>query len=518
MKHLILTVILLTFALATRAQDFIDNALLFSRTGVGGSARVQGIGGTQVSLGGDYSSAYANPAGLGMFNRSEFTFTPGMRFANSSSDYFGTSTKDSKNNFFIPGASLVLYTPSQKEEGFLGGSFAVTLNRINDFNQNYSFSGVNENSSIVHSFLDDANGVYFDNEIYDPEYLGYGDGFYTLTGLAFNNYLIDTLRDDLGGLYYDSPITVYWDENGEIASVRQTEISERKGAQNQWSIAYGANFSDKFFVGASIGITSLNYKLRQIYRETDFIYSSEAVPLNWPPLNSLEIEENYNIEGTGVNFNLGFIMRPSDNIQLGASFSTPTIYALTDSYQASMTTLWNNFDYYGDGTLTLRERNQMFDEPVVSEYSFRTPLKFSGGFTYIRKSGFISADIEFLNYRNARYKSDDIDFSTDNDFIKSEYKSVVNYRLGGEYRLNEWRFRGGAGFMSDPYQRGEFSQQQSNFSAGVGYRKKTFYVDLALVYSTVKGSRIPYFATQFSPHAEQKFTSTTAMVTVGFPF
>ena len=54
------------------AQSYAESALLFSRTNPGGSARIQALGGTQVSLGGDYSSAFSNPAGLGMYNKSEF--------------------------------------------------------------------------------------------------------------------------------------------------------------------------------------------------------------------------------------------------------------------------------------------------------------------------------------------------------------------------------------------------------------------------------------------------------------
>jgi hypothetical protein len=68
------------------AQGFVENALLFSRTKPGGSARIQAMGGAQVALGGDYSSALSNPAGLGMYNRSEVTFSPALNFYNSDSE------------------------------------------------------------------------------------------------------------------------------------------------------------------------------------------------------------------------------------------------------------------------------------------------------------------------------------------------------------------------------------------------------------------------------------------------
>ena len=517
MKKFILAVLLLTCAIQTQAQDFIDNALLFSRTLPGGSARMQGIGGAQVSLGGDYSSAFSNPAGLGMYNKSEFAFSTGLRFANSSSSYFGTSSDDKRNSFNIPGLSFAFHLPSPNDEGFLGGTFAVTLNRINDFNQNYSFSGINNKNSIIHSFVEDANGVYYNGEILDPGYLGYPeDGFYTLTGLAFNNFLIDTLRDVDGNLYYDSPLTVFWDESGENGSVRQTEISERKGAQNQWSIAYGANFSDKFFVGASIGITSLRFKLKQIYREESYQLNNPN-DAGYDPLKSFEIEETYDIEGNGFNFNVGMIYRPIDRIQLGASFSTPTAYSITDTYSASIRSSWNNFDYYSDGSQVLNDVDERFDVPFISEYDLRTPMRLNTGVTYITKKGFISTDLEFINYSKGKYDAEDESYSFENDEIKASYKSVINYRVGGEYRLGEWRFRGGVNLMADPNKNGRVNQRQNIFSVGAGYHTADFFIDLAILHSQTKGTRIPYFADAFTPVANQTFRATSAIITVGFP-
>ena len=42
----------------------------------GGTARIRAMGGAATSLGGDLSSAYLNPAGLGFYNRSDFSITP----------------------------------------------------------------------------------------------------------------------------------------------------------------------------------------------------------------------------------------------------------------------------------------------------------------------------------------------------------------------------------------------------------------------------------------------------------
>ena len=89
MKKFVFMAILMSLGSIGYAQDFIDNALMFSRNRPSGSARIQALGGTQVSLGGDYSSALSNPAGLAMYNRSEFTFSPGVTTNNFSSTYLG---------------------------------------------------------------------------------------------------------------------------------------------------------------------------------------------------------------------------------------------------------------------------------------------------------------------------------------------------------------------------------------------------------------------------------------------
>ena len=75
------------------AQSYVESALLFSRTRPGGSARIQGMGGSQIALGGDYSVGLSNPAGLGMYNRSEVTFTPGYSTYNTEADYLGNISK-----------------------------------------------------------------------------------------------------------------------------------------------------------------------------------------------------------------------------------------------------------------------------------------------------------------------------------------------------------------------------------------------------------------------------------------
>jgi hypothetical protein len=482
----------------------LDNALLFSRTKAAGSARIQALGGAQTAIGGDYSSALSNPAGLGMFNRSEVTLSLANTGYSSDIGYLGTKSGDSFSKFNVPGLSLVLHYPNEgKESGFLGGSFAVSLSRINDINQEYSYRGANSESSIIDYFIEDANFRAPD----DPrELLVDGREFYSLTALAYNTYLLDAFEDN-GQFRYGSLLSKDPDNPDETRTIDQQETIQRKGAQYQWSIAYGANFSDKVFVGATLGITTLRYKLAQSYEESNFIYSS-----GYDTLNSFRMEERLDIQGTGANFTVGIIYRPVDFLQLGASFVTPTFYQITDNYDASMEADWK---YDPDAF-------ERFDQPLLSEYNFTTPLRFNVGATFLSRYGFITADAELVNYGRSKYRSDisGISYDVDNADIKSTFGSVVNYRVGAEFRYNIYRVRAGYNLMADPYLNNQgVDRKIQSISGGVGVRLKTFYTDLAVISSKTNGRRTPYTAPDLPvPLALQKFKNTNIVLTVGVTF
>ncbi|MDZ7649423.1 MAG: hypothetical protein U5K54_20980 [Cytophagales bacterium] len=69
-----------------------------------------------------YSSAYSNPAGLGMFNRSEFAFSFGYNAARSQASYLDNTTSETKNNFHIPGFGLVLHKDLANKKILMAGS------------------------------------------------------------------------------------------------------------------------------------------------------------------------------------------------------------------------------------------------------------------------------------------------------------------------------------------------------------------------------------------------------------
>ena len=124
------------------------DVLKFSHTFQGGSARVLGIGGASVSLGGDVSSISQNPAGLGFVNRKLISLGYGILGNKSSSSYFGQMMSVENNANDIENISLVL--PIKKKDNYLSSgivkcpdcaklNFGISYSRLKDFSDKKLF-------------------------------------------------------------------------------------------------------------------------------------------------------------------------------------------------------------------------------------------------------------------------------------------------------------------------------------------------------------------------------------------
>lgn len=495
-------IILLNFA-AVRAQDYAESALLFSRTQPAGSARILGLGGSQTALGGDYSSALSNPAGLGMFNRSEFTFSLGLADHQSSANYLGTHTDDNRSVFNIPGISYVWNIPKHNDASFYGGSLGISFSRTNDFNRSTFYHGNNENNSIIDYFIDQATGETTD-QFFEEEF----PNFNTPTALAYFNYLI-------GPTSILNPPGAEDEYFTDATYPFQEEQIVVKGASNQWSISYGGNVKDMFFFGGGIGITSFRYKSQKIFSEAFDSDTLEATQLN----------ENLNIHGSGFNATFGAIVRPVPFFQFGISYTTPTFYGLQETYDASMWSRWNNFDYYGDGETILGDNSSDPEETeiIASEYNFTAPSRLRGGVAFISEYGFLTADVEMMNPSKAKYRSKDdvLSFTNDNENIQEIYQPVINYRIGAEFRQNIFRIRAGYGVQGNTFSDNvDTDNTITSISGGLGIRMKTFYVDLAVVSSNGKAYQYqPYtFSDGSGPAVDLKERTLNGLITVGFTF
>ena len=85
MKQRIFFLVLIVITFSTQAQNEID-AFRYSSQNMFGTARSTAFSGALGSLGGDFSCISNNPAGLGMYQFTEITFSPSFNL-NSTSSY-----------------------------------------------------------------------------------------------------------------------------------------------------------------------------------------------------------------------------------------------------------------------------------------------------------------------------------------------------------------------------------------------------------------------------------------------
>jgi len=522
LKTVLITVSLSLFGMSTYAQqeylDYASNALLFSGSSLSGTARYQGLGGAQTALGADMGSLGGNPAGIGMYKKSEWSISSALGYAGTSSQFIDNTTTDGKLNFNIPNVGIVFSGAKIEVSGgkWRGGSFGIGFIRQNSFQNQYSLDGVNRVSSILDRFAYDANYRGATVETLRNEYdfqnnttnSSYDRG---ATSMYFNAYLINPFdasgRNNTNGLNNNTYFQFEAEDEpfGTPRSyARQQKTFNSTGSQSQWSLSYGGNYDDRVYFGATLGIASLRYNYLSKFDETYFTDNAQHGKV----YRGFTLNQDFGVRGTGVNLNIGVILRATDFFRVGASVMTPTFYKITETYNSSVD--MNPFsipdlDYNGNQKKNA-QGNPLFlpndkitvnTAPRIFEYNLTTPWRLSGGVAFfIGKSGFLSADVDYLAYDNIKLSGGDASFKSDFEpAIRNRYTSVINFRIGGELRHDIFRFRAGIGRQANPYQenfRNNLDQSRINLSLGAGVRLPDFYVDLASTYSRYESANTPY--------------------------
>ncbi len=482
------------------AIGYYNDAYLFGRSNYthGSTARMQALGGAQVSLGADMSSAGANPAGLGMLNRSVFSFTPGLNIHDNTASYLGNSVGSTRTNFNIANIGVAFNTNKGEytNEKFKGGTFAITLSRTNDFNNEVSYRGRNSASSIIDSFIEEAGTTPLDN------LSGYANS-------AWENYLIDPIYDEENNIIeYGSLVRGFPEQSESITT---------DGSQYDLNFAWGGNYNDKLYFGASLAFVTLNYQRQRVYTEQQFTYDEEGRPVVDDWIDYTSISDELTIDGSGVNGAIGLIVRPINTVTIGVSYKTPTFYSLDEESGYEHDTRWNNVSL--DNGEVLNDRNFTSDL-YVGQYNLRSPSKLTGGASFfLGKLGFVSGEVDIVDYASSHLKSSDFSVVADNRSIKGVYTSTLNYRGGAEFRLDNFRFRAGYAYFGDPYADSNGIDNSSrNITGGIGYRTSDFFIDLVVVNSKSQELYSPYSFSNDQPTAEFDQSTTTVAATLGFNF
>ncbi|GIV43540.1 MAG: hypothetical protein KatS3mg035_0663 [Bacteroidia bacterium] len=146
-------------ALSSRMQaQNADDAFRYSFTGITGTSRFTSMGGAFGALGGDASVSSYNPAGIGVYRRSEITFTPSFFYQNVTSNFKNQVAEDFKYNFNIGNFGYIgkIDHYNTTGEGWISSSFGITYNRINNFHSNVLIEGKNSQSSLLDVWYNQA--------------------------------------------------------------------------------------------------------------------------------------------------------------------------------------------------------------------------------------------------------------------------------------------------------------------------------------------------------------------------
>jgi len=142
-----------------------------------------------------------------------------------------------------------------------------------------------------------------------------------------------------------------------------------------------------------------------------------------------------------------------------------------------------------------------------------------------KQKGFITADLEFTNYKWMSFSTSDEEspetkeyYKPFNKAIDAIYKTAVNFRVGGELKFKIVMVRLGFAYYSSPYKDKVLKASKMNLSGGLGYRHKGMFLDLTYVHHINKDVNFPYRvnAPRANTFATLKETGGNVLLTVGF--
>ena len=504
----ILTISLLACAAAASAQSAID-AYNITPTQLRGTARFIGMGGAFTSLGSDLSCMTQNPAGLGLYRHSDIGLT------------FDVSIRNYKSE--TPAAKYTNNEPRVKFDNFgyvgvvdLNGAmrnfqWGVSYNRLAVLDRHTTAYNYPTSTSLSNYISWYTNGVnsedLIEGENYDPYFDSSNDW---LSILAFNSFMINNPGnnfEEYSGLY----------KNGTEGDAFY-DVYER-GYVDEYNIDFAGNVNDVVFWGLGLGIYDLSYTRELAYSESMAganIYDNSTGRLTTGNAG-FNLNSWQGISGSGVNLKFGVIVRPVEMLRLGFAIHTPTWLHL--SHNTSAETAYN---YTPDNTTDTNSGT--FSTPT-NDYASRlnTPWRFMvGASVVIGPKAILSLDYERVAYNDMKLKEPRyfdnyyggggsfVDNAYANEDVKNYFRAANIIRVGAEYRLSKsWSVRAGYNYQSsnvtkdaadgkmhistagtDPSYR--FDNDTQNICLGLGYRYKSWYIDLAYQHTRQSGTLHAY--------------------------
>ncbi len=461
-----------------------------------GTARSMSMGNAFTALGADLASASINPAGIGMYVNGDVSFTPMMQFNYSptmGAEYNNSPAFSERSNRFGMASAGAVFVADRGTGALTNFNIGLVYNRIADFNQNSKFAsfGRPATESMANLLCTQSNLDDLQTNADGTMSFG-GDPYYWGAVLAYKNGL--TNKDAEGW---------YIDRIGENAIIDQYTALETRGSIGEYALTMGFNFVDKFYLGATLGIQSVNYKRNVFYGE-DYLYNSYPSGSEMPyQLTYMNYMQTTHLSGSGLNFKLGITWRPIDWLRVGVAYHTPTFYSLSLSYEAEM---WSEtfsaggnpegYDIGSDGYFSDDVYSPLQEDTGEYSWNYRSPSRLLvGAAVTIAKRFILSADYERSWYKSMRLTNSPIwNLGNYGDVMKDMFRGSNTLRLGAEVRLLPFMDLRAGYIYSDGGLRDNsliyshpLTTNENYVTAGVGFKfNNTVYLDLAYQYNSVK--------------------------------
>ncbi len=575
MRKAIFTALLSLTAVAAGAQTMYDG-LTFSQNNYYGTARSIGMGNAMTAVGGDLGSIGINPAGSAVAGYSQFTITPNLTMSSMNASY-SANPVDGRDNFIneqskrltrfsMPNIGVTFNWNTGNRGGLTAITYGFVVNGTNNFTGKMMAGGRNDKTSYIGSMAVAADG-------YDMDFLnGYSidrDGNRIDRGWDYAYYYPDDFNNDprkgtyapfnvianaqagaIANFGSDKDPDYYW---RYIAATERYEYTGKKdaygneiydiflggplnqaygrevtGSKYDALINVGFNFNETFFIGANLGITSLNYNYDEYFKEAaadpdDFFTEFENGTTYF---SDYRTRYSYTADGSGVYGKFGFLWRPVDGIRVGAAVQTPTILEINERWRQDVNVNYTDTQY--NGYAETPEGN--------NSYRIRSPYRLNAGaaFTFAGMA-LISADYEMTDYSTMKFTSkeggwNDDSFRDLNDEIRDCMGVSHMVRIGTEFKpVPEFAVRAGYNFTTTPEyvyngnEKTKLNDRINAFSIGLGYSSNgSFFADIAARLTMLSDEYISPYADYFddvaSPMILNKRDIYNVTATIGWRF
>lgn len=531
-------------ASAAAIAQTTGDALRFSENDYFGTAKSVAMGNAFTALGGDLGSVTINPAGSAVNGYSQITITPGFTLSATSSKYnedplhsdYGNSIDKTRTRFTMPNFGLMGSFKTGNRSGLKAFSIGFVCNSSNYYIDNMRGAGRTDKTSYAGEMADfatrqglyaqDLDGLSYDSASYPYTWdvlSGYNSGIITTIG-----NILDADGREIPASFIGTTEKSY--DNGDfgVAGMLDQRYGRRStGCKYDMAVNFGLNFSDRFYVGANIGLISIDSDFASFYKEG--AEDSPAFDIDFEDgttrFRDFRVRQAQEIRGIGVYGKFGLIFLPTSNIRLGVAIQTPTTTRIKEHYRVSSDTHYADSRY--DGQSTSPEGNY--------EYRLISPFRVNAGVAFTFRNGLISADYEMCDYSGMKYKSieysDNEDFYDINQSIKDCYGIAHMVRVGAEYKLApDFAVRAGYNFGTSPERYYNDMNEKvapksytHGISFGVGYSSPgSFFMDAAVrgrfkpaTYTYPYGN---YIDGTDSPEIKTRASLWDGLITIGWRF